>query len=93
MPRYSKKSKYTTVQTQEITMTALEVLNASPVALTIDEICAGNPYLSNQTPQKMARVLTQLNDFGFIKKSKSKEKGRMVYMSIEQLEKQGYEVN
>ena len=40
----------------------------------------------------MARVLNELVEKGVIVKTKSKAKGgRMVYMSIEVLEKQGYE--
>ena len=73
-----RKSKYTKLQTQEMTMTALDILNDSPTALTISEICAQSPLLVNQTTQKMARCLNDLVEMGDIDKTKSKS-GRMLY--------------
>ena len=50
--------------------------------------------LTNQTPQKMARVLSNLCDIGMVKKTKSKAKGnKMVYMAVSSLEDAGYDVN
>lgn len=85
MPAY-KKSKYTTVQTQEIKMRAFEVLSNSEQALTIDEIQKADLCLVGSTSQKIARVLNDLSDFGFIEKVKSKN-GRMMYMSLETAER------
>lgn len=93
MPSY-RKSKYTIEQTQELTMLALGVLEDSSVAMTIQEICANDMNLTNQTPQKMARVLSNLCDIGMVKKTKSKAKGnKMVYMAVSSLEDAGYDVN
>lgn len=76
-----RKSKYTKLQTQEMTMTALDILNESPTALTISEICAQSPLLINQTSQKMARCLNDLVEMGAIEKTKNKS-GRMLYEVI-----------
>lgn len=73
-----RKSKYTKLQTQEMTMTALDILNESPTALTISEICVQSPLLIGQTTQKMARCLNDLVEMGAIEKAKSKS-GRMLY--------------
>lgn len=88
-----KTSKYSVAQTQELTMRALAVLEDSSVALTIEEICANDMNLTGQTPQKMARVLSKLCEMGMVKKTKSKSKGRMVYVAVSTLEAQGYDVN
>ena len=93
MPSY-RKPKYTIEQTQELTMLALGVLEDSSVAMTIQEICANDMNLTNQTPQKMARVLSNLYEMGMVKKTKSKAKGnRMVYAAVSSLENEGYDVN
>lgn len=93
MPSY-RKSKYTIEQTQELTMLALGVLEDSSVAMTIQEICANDINLTNQTPQKMARVLSNLCDIGMVKKTKSKAKGnKMVYMAVSSLEDAGYDID
>ena len=93
MPSY-RKSKYTIEQTQELTMLALGVLEDSSVAMTIQEICANDMNLTNQTPQKMARVLSNLCDIGMVKKTKSKAKGnKMVYMAVSSLEDAGYDID
>ena len=89
MPAYRKTSKYTKAQTQAITLDALDVLNESPVALTISEICAQRGSLAGQTSQKMARCLNELVEMGMVEKTKSKS-GRMLYMAMSQLEGQGY---
>lgn len=91
MPAF-KKSKYTATQTQEITMRAFGALCDSQVPLTIEEIQQVDLFLVNTTPQKMARVLNELVEKGVVAKTKSKLKGgRMVYMSIDVLENQGYD--
>lgn len=88
-----KTSKYSVAQTQELTMRALAVLEDSSTALTIEEICANDMNLTGQTPQKMARVLSKLCEMGMVKKTRSKSKGRMVYVAVSTLEAQGYDVS
>lgn len=88
-----KTSKYSATQTQELTMRALGVLEDSSTALTIEEICANDINLTGQTPQKMARVLSKLCEMGMVKKTRSKNKGHMVYVAVSSLAAQGYDVN
>lgn len=85
MPSY-KSPKYTKVQNQEMEIVALSILAESSTPLTIEEICAHDPALIGRTPQKMARVLSTLCEAGFAVKTKSKNKGRMVYAAVNQLE-------
>lgn len=77
-----KTTKYSVAQTQELTMRALGVLQDSSTALTIEEICANDINLTNQTPQKMARVLSSLCEMGMVTKTRSKSKGRMTYTAV-----------
>ena len=77
-----KTAKYSVEQTQELTVRALGVLQDSSTALTIEEICANDMNLTNQTPQKMARVLSNLCEMGMVTKAKSKSRGRMVYAAV-----------
>ena len=86
------KPKYTKDQNSELRVRALGVLADSPNAMTIPEICAGDMGLMGQTPQKMARVLNELVEAGFVMKTNSKSKGRMVYAAVCQLEEQGYDI-
>ena len=91
MPAY-KKPKYTIEQSQEIMMRAFGALCDSDKPMTIDEIQQADLFLVSTTAQKIARVLNELVEKGVVAKTKSKAKGgRMVYMSIEVLEKQGFE--
>ena len=91
MPAY-KKPKYTIEQSQEIMMRAFSALCDSDKPMTIDEIQQADLFLVSTTAQKMARVLNELVEKGVVAKTKSKAKsGRMVYMSIEVLERQGYD--
>lgn len=78
----SSKPKYSTMQNQELETKAFMVLAQTTQALTIPEICSQDFALTNQTPQKMARVLNNLCDLGAVIKAKDKSKGRMVYMSM-----------
>ena len=78
----SSKSKYSTMQNQELETKAFMVLAQTTQALSIPEICGQDFTLSTQTPQKMARVLNNLCDMGAVIKAKDKSKGRMVYMSM-----------
>ena len=93
MPAF-RKAKYTIEQTQELTMRALAVLQDSSTPLTIQEICANDMNLTNQTPQKMSRVLSNLCEMGMVKKTKSKSKGnRMIYAEVASLENNGYDLD
>lgn len=91
MPSF-RKAKYTVEQSQEIMMRAFGALCDSTTPMTIEEIQNADLFLISTTTQKMARVLNELVEKGVVVKTKSKAKGgRMVYMSIEVLEKQGYD--
>lgn len=93
MPAF-RKAKYTIEQTQELTMRALAVLQDSSTPLTIQEICANDMNLTNQTPQKMSRVLSNLCEMGMVKKTQSKSKGnRMIYAAVASLENNGYNLD
>ena len=87
------KSKYSNEFNSELRVRALGVLAESPSALTIPEICAGDLNLTGQTPQKMARILNDLVEAGFVMKTNSKSRGRMVYAAVCQLEEQGYDID
>ena len=87
-----KTSRYSKAQTQMYEFETLSVLSESPVALTIAEICQRSMTLTGVSCQKMARVLSKLNEMGLVRKSQSKAKGHMVYIAVSQLEEQGYEV-
>lgn len=71
------KSKYTAAQTQEMEMRALDVVENGVGWMTIDEICSSDIILKNCTPQKMARVLSKMNEVGIIEKGK--RNGRVAY--------------
>ena len=91
MPAF-KKPKYSVEQTQEIMTRAFSALCDSETPMTIEEIQQADLFLVSITTQKMARVLNELVEKGVVVKTKAKLKGgRMVYMSIEVLEKQGFE--
>ena len=92
MPSFMKP-KYTKDQNSELRVKALGVLAESPNAMTIPEICASDMGLMGQTSQKMARVLNELVEAGFVMKTKSKSKNRMVYAAVSQLEDQGYDIS
>lgn len=92
MPAY-KKSKYTVAQTQELTMRALDVLVQSDVPMNIQQICQSDAFLVGQTVQKMSRVLNDLCERGIIFKTKDKASGRMVYITGQALENQGFELD
>lgn len=85
-------SKYSKQFTSQITFDTMEVLDESPEALTIKEICARRISLNNITSQKMARVLNHLVEMGLAKKAESKKNGRMMYKSVAVMEAQEYEI-
>ena len=91
MPGYVK-SKYSPAFTSELRVRALSVLADSTIPMTIDEICTADTSLVGITTQKMARSLNELVEAGFVMKTKSKSKNKMVYMAVSQLEDQGYDI-
>ena len=91
MPGYVK-SKYSAEFSSELRVRALSVLADSPIPMTIDEICRVDSNLIGVTTQKMARSLNDLVEAGFVMKTKSKSKNKMVYAAVSQLEEQGYDI-
>ena len=91
MPGYVK-SKYSAEFSSELRVRALSVLADSPTPMTIDEICHADSSLVGVTTQKMARSLNDLVEAGFVMKTKSKAKNKMVYAAVSQLEEQGYDI-
>lgn len=87
-----KKSKYSTEQTQRWSVAAMCVLADSKEALRCDEICSADITLTEVTPQKMSRILNELVEGGFVRKTKGKD-GRMRYKSVGVLVDQGYDLN
>lgn len=85
-------SAYSTQMTNDITMRVLSVLIENPQPMTIAEISSEDLLLRNVTSQKITRSLTRLCEAGLILKTKSKAKGRMVYMDAMALEKQGFDL-
>ena len=84
-------NKYSAQQNEQLISAVLDVLEESSSALTISDICVRRPSLSGQTSQKMARVLNELIEYGFVRKSVNRQTKRMMYMSVNQLTKQGYD--
>jgi DNA-binding IclR family transcriptional regulator len=84
-------NKYSKAQNEQLIAAALDVLEESPIALTISDICVRRPSLAGQTSQKMSRILNELIEYGFVRKSVNKQTKRMMYMSVNQLTSQGYE--
>ncbi len=93
MPGRNSSSPYTAQMTNDITMRILAVLIENPKPMTISEICNADLLLRGITSQKMTRSLTRLCDAGLILKSKSKSKGRMVYMDADAFAKQGFDLD
>lgn len=91
MPAFVKP-KYTREKSAEIRLTTLGVLVDAGRPLTISEICAADMSLTYQSTQKMARELGSLVEAGLVRKTKSKSKGRMVYVAVASLEAQGYDM-
>ena len=56
----SSKPKYSAAQNQELETKTFMVLAQTTEALTAAEICSRDFTLTNQTPQKMARVLNKM---------------------------------
>ncbi len=75
----------------EYKMRILGILNESEEAMTIDEIKSRDMILQPLTSQKMARLICNLIDMGFVKRGKSKSLGRMVYKAVAVMVRQGYE--
>lgn len=75
----------------EYKMRILNVLNESEEAITIDQIKSQDMILQPLTPQKMARLISNLIEMGLVRKGKSKSLGRMVYKAVAVMVRQGYE--
>lgn len=88
-----KKSKYSKDRTSEITFTALDVLLESRQAMTIEQITVQRANLAGVTPQKMARVLTSLNEKNLVRKAKNRATGRMEYKATSVMAEEGYDVS
>ena len=86
-------STYSKQMTNDITMRVLSVLIENPYPMTISEICEKDICLTGITSQKITRSLTRLCEAGLIMKSKSKSKGRMVYVDAAALEAQGFDLD
>lgn len=84
---------YSKEMTNDITMRVLGVLIDNPKPMTISEICEKDICLCGITSQKITRSLTRLCEAGLIMKSKSKSKGRMVYVDAAALEEQGFDLD
>lgn len=82
MPAYKKTSKYSVEQTQSISVAVFGVLAEAQRALTIPEIQGRDLSLVNQTSQKLSRVLNELVEAGFISKGFDKERGRVNYKIV-----------
>ena len=87
-----KKSKYTEKQNQSWTVAAMVVLSESQEAMTCDQIRKSDLCLVEVTPQKMARILSELAERGLIVKTKGRD-GRMRYKSVGVIIEQGYNLN
>lgn len=67
----------------------LEVLSHSNNAMTIGDICANSFTLNGLSTPKMAHILKALVDMGLVRKTQSRSKKRMVYMSVSKMEELG----
>lgn len=88
-----KKSKYSKEQNSEITFNVLDVLLETRKAMSISDIKAQRPSLANITTQKMARILTELNEKNLVRKGKSKGQAHMMYKATAVMAEEGYDVN
>lgn len=91
--RRASGSKYSKEFNNEIILRTIDVLHHSLVPMTISEICNNDMVLNGLTSQKMSKVLGELVKMGIAAKAKSKKLNRMVYISTEALEEQGYDIN
>ena len=66
MPRRSNSAKYTLEQNVDFGMRVLGVLAEAPEALEIKQIQASDMMLNNLTSQKLARVLSELNEIDMV---------------------------
>ena len=92
MPARRTGSKYSKEFNNEIILRTIDVLHHSLVPMTISEICSNDMVLNGLTSQKMSKVLNELCKMGIAAKAKSKKLNRMVYVSVEVLAEQGYDV-
>ncbi len=90
MPGHSRK--YSKARDSEVKVRIIDVLNNATEAdlPTTDWIRQQDVTLIGYTTQKLARVLSSLNDMGLVVKSKSHSLNRMVYRLRAKMEDQGY---
>ena len=93
MPSRHSGSKYSKSFNEDLIIRTIDVLHNNPQPMTINESCNRDFVLNGVTSQKMARVLTDLCNMGIAAKAKSKRLNRMVYVSTEALEEQGYDTS
>ena len=93
MPARRSGSKYSKTMNNDIILRIIDVLHHNLRPMTISEICEQDFILKGITSQKMSRVLTDLCNMGIAMKAKSKKLNRMVYVSTEVLEEQGYDIS
>lgn len=91
MPGRTKTHKFSAAKESEFRVRALDVLNSSDNAMTIEQIQNNDMVLRALSSQKMSRVLGYLVEMGFVRKAKSKTLGRMVYKTVSKMREQGYE--
>lgn len=87
-----KRSKYSVQQTQCWSVAAMSVLSEAQEALTCEQIKRSDLLLTDVTPQKLSRILSELVTNGFVTKTKGRD-GRMRYKSIAVLQEQGYDIS
>lgn len=92
MPARRSTRKYSTEQNVDFGMRVLSVLAEAPEALEIKQIQASDLILNNLTSQKIARVLSELNEMGLVLKTKDTRTGKMNYKTRAMCEAQGYNV-
>lgn len=92
MPTRRNTRKYSTEQNVDFGMRVLGVLAEAPEALEIRQIQASDMILNNLSAQKIARVLSELNEMGLVLKSKNTQSGKMNYKSRAVCEAQGYNI-
>lgn len=73
-------------------MRVLDVLANSENSLTLDGIRERDMILTGLSTQKISRLTSKLIEMGMVRKGKSKSTGRMHYMAVAQMKKQGYDV-
>ncbi len=94
MPGRTTARKYTPAQEGAFRVEIIDILSCSEDAMTIEEIQLQSPMvLGGATSQKLSRVLSNLIEMGLVRKTRSKQKNRMVYKAVSKMIEQGYSVD